>query len=76
MQKVEITEQTSLRDIIGAYPETRGVMAQYGMMECGGSAGPDEPLGWFARVHKVDPGSNGGVAAGHRRRDIAHTRRA
>lgn len=44
----------SLRDIIAAWPQTREVMGKYGLMECGGAAGPDEPLGWFARVHQVD----------------------
>lgn len=53
-QQLEINDDRSLRDIIIAYPQTRAVMAKYGLMECGGSAGPDEPLGWFARVHQVD----------------------
>lgn len=52
----EIRDDMSLRDILAAYPQTRGVMAKYGLMECGGAAGPDEPLGWFARVHQVDAG--------------------
>ncbi|MHB9131335.1 MAG: DUF1858 domain-containing protein [Armatimonadota bacterium] len=52
--QLEINDDVSLRDIIAAYPQTRAVMAKYGLMECGGAAGPDEPLGWFARVHQVD----------------------
>ncbi|MHB9022815.1 MAG: DUF1858 domain-containing protein [Armatimonadota bacterium] len=55
MRQVELTNEMSLREVLAAYPQTRAVMERYGLMECGGSAGPDEPLGWFARVHQVDP---------------------
>ncbi|HOS42595.1 MAG TPA: cbb3-type cytochrome c oxidase subunit I, partial [Armatimonadota bacterium] len=52
---MDITERTSLREILSTWPQTRPVMARYGLLECGGAAGPDEPLGWFARVHRVAP---------------------
>jgi hypothetical protein len=47
-------KQTSLRDILKAHPQARPVLAKYGLLECGGAEGPDEPLGWFARVHRVE----------------------
>jgi len=47
-------ENTSLRDILKAHPQARPVLAKYGLLECGGAEGPDEPLGWFARVHRVE----------------------
>jgi len=47
-------ENTSLRDILKAHPRARPVLAKYGLLECGGAEGPDEPLAWFARVHRVE----------------------
>ncbi len=55
MTPLLIHNDLSLRDILIAYPQTRPVLSRYGLMECGGATGPDEPLGWFARVHHVDP---------------------
>lgn len=45
---------TSLRDILKAHPQVRPVLTKYGLLECGGAEGPDEPLAWFARVHRVE----------------------
>lgn len=47
---------STVRDVIAAYPSTLPVFARLGLMGCGGTEGPIEPLGWFARVHEVDPG--------------------
>jgi hypothetical protein len=43
-----------VRDLITAHPSTIPVLARHGLMGCGGSQGPVEPLHWFARVHHVD----------------------
>ncbi len=50
-----IDDNMSVRAILAAYPQTAPVLARYGMTGCGGAQGPDEPLRWFALVHKVDP---------------------
>ncbi|MHB9108392.1 MAG: DUF1858 domain-containing protein [Armatimonadota bacterium] len=47
-------QNTSLRDILKAHPQVRPVLSKYGLLECGGAEGPDEPLAWFARVHRVE----------------------
>jgi len=47
--------QMSVRDILKQYPATLPVFERHGLMGCGGSQGPAEPLGWFAHVHHVDP---------------------
>jgi hypothetical protein len=44
---------TNLRTILSDYPSAAEVLARHGLMGCGGSQGPDEPLAWFARVHGV-----------------------
>lgn len=45
---------TSIREIIRRFPETRSVFDAYGLMGCGGAEGPTEPLSLFARVHQTD----------------------
>lgn len=50
-----ITEESCVRDVLAAHPSTLPVFVRYGLMGCGGAQGPIEPLGWFARVHDVDP---------------------
>ncbi|NOG86072.1 MAG: DUF542 domain-containing protein [Planctomycetes bacterium] len=50
----EITENTTVKEIIKCYPETKGVFSKYGLLECGGEYGPDEPVYFFAKVHNVD----------------------
>ena len=47
-------QNTSLREILKAHPQVRPVLSKYGLLECGGAEGPDEPLAWFARVHRVE----------------------
>ncbi len=46
-------ETASIRDILARFPETAAVFARHGLVGCGGPAGPDEPLAFFARVHHV-----------------------
>jgi Domain of unknown function (DUF1858)/Domain of Unknown function (DUF542)/NnrS protein len=43
-----------VREVLAAHPSTLPVFERHGLMGCGGSQGPVEPLGWFARVHHVD----------------------
>lgn len=50
-----IGPNTSLREIITAYPVTVELFSRYGLMGCGGARGPDEPLQWFAEVHHINP---------------------
>ena len=52
-KKVDL--QMSVRDILRDHPATLPVFDRHGLMGCGGSQGPVEPLGWFAHVHHVDP---------------------
>ena len=51
---VVIDASMCVRDIIANYPATHAVFERHGLMGCGGSAGPVEPLDWFAKVHHVD----------------------
>jgi hypothetical protein len=44
---------TNLRTMLAEHPGTAEVLGRHGLMGCGGSGGPDEPLAWFARVHGV-----------------------
>lgn len=53
---VEITCEMTVKDVIERQPATAAVFARNGLMGCGGSTGPDEPLGWFAHVHNVRAG--------------------
>jgi uncharacterized protein involved in response to NO len=43
----------SIRDIVRRFPATRAVLERYGLGDCGGAEGPDEPLAWFATVHRL-----------------------
>ena len=40
--------------ILGKYPSCRAVFDRYGLTGCGGELGPQEPLWFFARAHRVD----------------------
>jgi uncharacterized protein involved in response to NO len=51
----EMDLQMCVRDVLRKHPATLPVFERHGLMGCGGAAGPAEPLGWFARVHHVDP---------------------
>lgn len=48
-----ITIESYLPDIVSRYPATRSVLDRYGLHGCGGSQGPREQVGWFARLHGV-----------------------
>ena len=43
----------SIRELTRRYPGTRPVLERYGLGDCGGPDGPDEPLAWFATVHRL-----------------------
>lgn len=45
----------SVREILTAYPSAEIVFERHGLLGCGGPNGPREPIGFFARVHRVDP---------------------
>jgi hypothetical protein len=53
---VMVTLEMTVRDVIARFPSTLTVFDRHGLMGCGGSQGPIEPIGWFAKVHHVDPG--------------------
>lgn len=44
---------TSVREVLRRYPATRPVFERWGLADCGGADGPDEPLAWFATVHRL-----------------------
>ena len=43
----------SIREIVRRFPSTAAVLEKHGLGDCGGEDGPDEPLGWFATVHRI-----------------------
>ena len=43
----------SIRELSRRFPATRPVLERYGLGDCGGGEGPDEPLAWFATVHRL-----------------------
>jgi len=43
----------SIRELSRRFPSTAAVLARYGLGDCGGEEGPDEPLAWFATVHRL-----------------------
>jgi hypothetical protein len=43
----------SIRELRRRFPSTIPVLARYGLGDCGGDEGPDEPLAWFATVHRL-----------------------
>ncbi len=44
---------TSIREVLRRFPATRPVLERWGLADCGGAEGPDEPLAWFATVHRL-----------------------
>lgn len=50
-----INLSTSVRDLVTRYPGIEDIFEEHGLMGCGGPNGPLEPIGFFARVHRVDP---------------------
>ena len=51
--KASLTAETLLPDLIATFPSTRAVFDRYGLRGCGGEFGPNEQVGWFARLHGV-----------------------
>lgn len=43
----------SVREIRRQFPSTIPVFERYGLGDCGGDEGPDEPVAWFATVHRI-----------------------
>ena len=52
-EPTQITAFMSLPDIVRRYPRARQVLDRYGLQGCGGTNGPNETVGWFARLHGV-----------------------
>lgn len=50
---MNIDANTLLPEVIKSYPATRAVFDRYGLQGCGGPLGPNETVGWFARLHGV-----------------------
>ena len=48
-----VVPATSIREILREFPSTAAVFEKHGLGDCGGESGPDEPLGWFATVHRI-----------------------
>jgi uncharacterized protein involved in response to NO len=49
-----ISREMELPAILGRYPSCRPIFDRYGLTGCGGDLGPQEPLWFFARAHRVD----------------------
>jgi uncharacterized protein involved in response to NO len=43
----------SIRETVRRFPSAAAVFEKHGLGDCGGADGPDEPIGWFATVHRV-----------------------
>lgn len=43
----------SVRQVRKRFPATIPVFTRYGLGDCGGDEGPEEPLAWFATVHRL-----------------------
>jgi hypothetical protein len=52
---IRVSAEASVRDVIARWPWTVRVFERHGLTGCGGAAGPEEPLGFFATAHEVDP---------------------
>lgn len=52
---VPVTPDMTVREVLTRYPALGAVFDKHGMAGCGGPDGPQEPLGFFAAVHHVDP---------------------
>jgi hypothetical protein len=50
-----VSPEARVREVIARWPWTVRVFERHGLTGCGGVQGPDEPLGFFAKVHDVDP---------------------
>src|SRR5215469_4947269 len=49
-----ITREMELPAVLSRYPACRPIFDRYGLTGCGGDLGPQEPLWFFARAHRVD----------------------
>jgi hypothetical protein len=43
----------TVREVRRRFPSTAPVLERYGLGDCGGEEGPEEPLAWFATVHRL-----------------------
>lgn len=43
----------TIREARRRFPATIPVLERYGLGDCGGGEGPEEPLAWFATVHRL-----------------------
>jgi iron-sulfur cluster repair protein YtfE (RIC family) len=43
----------SIREILRRFPSSAAVFEKHGLADCGGDERSDEPLGWFATVHRI-----------------------
>jgi uncharacterized protein involved in response to NO len=43
----------TIREVLRRFPSTRAVLERYGLADCGGDEGPEEPIAWFATVHRL-----------------------
>ena len=50
----EISESTSVAEVLKRCPTARRIFDRYGLKGCGAEHGPTEPLSFFAAVHQVD----------------------
>ena len=48
-----VAPSLSIRELRRRFPATIPVLARYGLGDCGGPDGPDEPIAWFATVHRL-----------------------
>ncbi len=51
-----IRRSDSIRAVIARYPQAVAVFERAGLLGCGGTAGPDEPIDLFAAIHRLDAG--------------------
>jgi uncharacterized protein involved in response to NO len=49
-----ITRETSVREAIARFPGAEAIFDRHGLGGCGGPDGPQEPIGFFATIHRVD----------------------
>jgi len=49
-----LTGADTVRQVLARHPQTLPVFEKYGLMGCGGSAGPDERIDLFASLHRLD----------------------
>ncbi len=48
-----VAPSISIRDLRRRFPSTIPVLERHGVGDCGGEEGPDEPLAWFATIHRL-----------------------